>query len=288
MSNNILTIKYLIDFLNDHAQIKIDKKQYLIDSYPILKIDGLITYTNLLTSLLISQKNAQYEINNTTFKVSVGEDLISQTLVSIDKYIRTYISDDTKRKKYINYISSLNSSEPTEPTNESILVLTHYFGINLLLYNSQTQIIKCYYYDNYLDRSKPFVVVKLSKEENSPNMFYELVFSQNKLSFDHSHPIIMELISNAFIVGLEQNKKLEYLENLKTSECVDGLKKNTDSNSEITAPDSEVSDIAAIQPIKNLGLDEMVIKDVIKLKMIPIWILDLLKEVETTNYNIIN
>ena len=44
-----LTIKYLINLLNNNVKLKVNRHKYLIDSYPTLKINSTISYYNLLT-----------------------------------------------------------------------------------------------------------------------------------------------------------------------------------------------------------------------------------------------
>jgi hypothetical protein len=244
--NKQLTIKYLIDLLNDHATIQIDRKKYLIDSYPILKINNVISYNNLLTGLLIAYKNIKYDINNETLRVSLDDDIIKNSKIEIEKFIRNSSIDLSKKKKYINFIISNNN-----PVNDSILVLTYYFGINLIIYHTESQISKCYYYDNFLDRDLPFIIIKETKDSNSANSYYELVFSQNKYLFEFNHPMICELMQHTFIVGLEQNKKLEYLNNCKVSDILE---------------------------------DNLQKKEVVKLKLIPKRFLRILREYQNSNY----
>lgn len=219
MTNQQLSIRYLIDILNTSTQLNVNKRKYLIDSYPILKLNSNLNYYNLLCALLIASKNINYKIDNMTFKISINEQIISDHFIHIDSFIRTSSIDPTHKKKYINYINTHNNIlDDTIPTNDSILLLTLYFGINLLIYNTQTQTIKYYYYDNIVNINLPYIIIKESKEQQTININYELIFSQNKFIFEHNHPIIAELIKDAFIVGLEPNKKLEYeeLNNVKT------------------------------------------------------------------------
>ena len=211
MDNN-LSILYLIELLNEQTSIKIDKKKYLIDSYPTVKFKFGLTYDNLLISLLYACKNIQEEIINTSLDVSISDEKIKYYKNDICKFIKNSTIELGKQKKYISYINSINNLN--NPTNESILILTYYFGINLIIYNNESQIIKCYYYENKLIKEQPFILIKETKDINSPNFYYELIFSQNKYIFDINHPIIIELLNlNIFIIGLEQNKKLEYQDN---------------------------------------------------------------------------
>ena len=231
--NTHLTIKYLIDLLNDHTNLKINKKIYLIDSYPTSKI-GNISFDNLLIALLFSFKNINYLVDNSNFQILIESNTLNSTKLELDKFTRNSTFEISKQKKLINYIqSSIKSDIPLIPTNDSIILLTYYFGINLFLYNSESQTIKCFYYDDKLDRELPFIIIKETKDLNSPNLYYELVFSQNKYIFDFSHPIINELINNAIIIGLEQNKKLEYLEQLKGSENDNGFEEIINNNKSI-------------------------------------------------------
>ncbi len=247
----MLSIKYLINLLNDHKDIQVDRNQYFVDSYPTLKIESNISYNNLLTCLLIAYKNVSYNINSLTYKISINDDVIKEYKQIIQKYIIESSFDQTKKKKYI--ANHLNQNDD-KPTNDSILVLTNYFGINLLIYSSDSQIIKCYYYDNYMDRDQPFIILKETKDNNSPELYYEIVFSQNKFIFEYSHPIVIELLPKSIIIGLEPNKQLEYLE------------QNIDAfNDQIINKNPEI----------------------IKLKMIPSRILKLLQEYQTMNFNFI-
>ena len=208
-----LTIKYLINLLNNNTVLKVVRHKYLIDSYPTLKINSLITYSNLLMTLLIAYKNINYTINNTTLEISVDNSILLEYLHSIEKFLINSSIEQNRKKKYINYIHSQSTqSLSTNPTNDSILILCNYFGINLLIYNNETQTIKFFYYDNQVNIKLPYIIVKETKNTLSSNLFYELVFSQNKFIFDNNHPLVMELVPLAFIIGFEQNKKLEYLE----------------------------------------------------------------------------
>jgi hypothetical protein len=257
IQNTNLTIKYLINLLNDHTDLKIDKKKYFIDSYPVLKIGNIISYDNLLTALLFSCKNIQHEISNQTLEISINPHIIKSYKLKIDEFIRNSSIDQSKQKKYINYIHNITNNQTIQiPPNDSILVLSYYFGINLIIYNTDSQIVKCYYYDDKLDRELPFILIKETKNNDSPNLYYELVFSQNKYIFDYSHPIIIELLPNAFIVGLEHNKKLEYVEIQK------------------------VSDVLNITD----DFEKIDMEKTIKLKLIPNKILRLIDELNTTNF----
>jgi len=208
-----LTIKYLINLLNNNTVLKVVRHKYLIDSYPTLKINSLITYSNLLMTLLIAYKNTNYTIDNTTLEISVDNSILLEYLHNIEEFIKCSSIEQNKKKKYINYIHSQSTqSLSTNPTNDSILILCSYFGINLLVYNNETQTIKFFYYDNQVNIKLSYIIVKETKDTLSSNLFYELVFSQNKFIFDNNHPLVMELVPLAFIIGFEQNKKLEYLE----------------------------------------------------------------------------
>ena len=208
-----LTIKYLINLLNNNTKIAISRHKYLIDSYPTLKINSTISYYNLLTTLLIAYKNINYQIDNSTLEISLNETILDEYFKNIEEFIRNSSIDQNKKKKYINYINSqTKQSTSTYPINDSILLLTYYFGINLIIYNNETQIIKYFYYDNHVNIKLPYILIKETKNSQTTNIYYELIFSQNKFIFDNNHPLIIELIPNAFIIGFEQNKKLEYLE----------------------------------------------------------------------------
>lgn len=249
-----LTIKYLINLLNDHTDIKINRHTYLIDSYPTLKIDNIISYDNLLTALMIAYCDAQYKINESNLKIYVDENIIKNEKHKIQDKIYNSPMEQGKKKKMINFIVSQTNNNAIA-TNESILALTYYFGINLIIYNSKSQTIKCYYYENMMDREQPFIVIKETKDNNSPNLYYELVFTQNKFIFEFSHPIITELMPNAFIIGMEQNKKLEYL------------------NTSLYEPNEHDKFESA-----KIG------DDVVQLKLIPTHIIKLIEKLNTINF----
>jgi hypothetical protein len=221
-----LTIKYIIDLLNVQNELKIERKKYLIDLYPTLKINYNITYYNLLSALLIACKNTNYKIDNTTLKISLLND-IEEYFKIIEEFIRTSSIDTYKKKKYIQYLSMNNKDTSIQPTNDIILILTHYFGINLIIYNTETQIIKLYYYDNLINTKLPYIILKETKELNTIKYYYEIIFSQNKYIFDNTHPLIIELIHKAIIVGFEQNKKLELIELRNINEDLTEIQINT-------------------------------------------------------------
>jgi len=211
-TNDKLTIDYIINLLNNNTKLKIDRHKYLIDSYPTLKINSTISYYNLLSTLLIAYKNINYQIDNISLEISVYETVLDEYFKNIEEFIRNSSIDQARKKKYINYIFTQNTQDKsTPPNNDSILILTYYFGINLIIYNSESQTIKYYYYDNNNNIKLPYIIIKETKNIHAVNFYYELIFSQNKFIFDNNHPLIVELIPNAFIIGFEQNKKLEYL-----------------------------------------------------------------------------
>jgi hypothetical protein len=246
--SNGLTIKYLINLLNDQISLKINRHQYLIDSFPTLKVKSNLTFNNILSCLMIAYKNITYNIDESNLRISIRSDIIkTEKNLIIDK-IRFSAFDSIKKKKYIDNINTI-----IYPLNESILILTYYYGLNLLIYNTESQTIKCLYWDNMLDKDLPFVILKETKEINSPDFYYEIVFSQDKFIFDYSHPIIKEMINIAFIVGLEQNKKLKYLELEKVSNVMKEI--NTNTNTE----------------------------EIVKLKLIPEKILKLIEKFQTMN-----
>lgn len=262
--SNILTIKYLIDFLNEKKDIKIDKKKYIIDSYSSLKINSNITYDNLITILLISCKNTKYIVDD-NYKISCSDNDIKKIKQDIYDYVFNSSIESAKKKKYTSFITSSfsKSSDDIYPINESILILTYFFCINLLIYNTESQITKCYYYNDHLDNELPFVIIKESKDTNTANLYYELIFSQDKFIFDIKHPIVMELINDAFIIGFEPNKKLEYLQS--SADHLDNLD-NLDENNVNYLSDKYFSEMSESD------------KPIIKLKMIPEKILNFLEE----------
>lgn len=226
MNSTPLTIKYLIDFLNDKETIKINRIPYLIDSYTSLKIGNTQTFNHLLTGILISCKNIKYKIDN-NLAISLDENTLNTTKKDIVKKIVESNMDQFKKRKNIAYI---NCNSNTLPNNESILTLAYCFDINLIIYNHQSQIIKCYYYDNCLDKNLPFVLFREVKSNNSSDIYYELVFSNNKFIFDFQHPIITELIPNLIIVGFDNNKKLEF-NNIDETKLTLGLPEHKLNNS---------------------------------------------------------
>lgn len=223
-----LTIKYLINLLNDQTSLTFTKMNYLIDSYPTLKLDSIISYDTLLSGIMIAYRNTPYKLNNENFKIFIDEEIVKQEKQKIEKFIFGSTIESGKKKKYISYITSqANTNAP--PLNENILVLTYYYGINLIVYNVDTQTTKCFYYDNYLDRDLPFIIIKETKDQNSPNQYYEILFSQNQYIFNFLHPIINELLQSAFIIGLEQNKRLEYLP-IETKNDISSVKSDSNEN----------------------------------------------------------
>lgn len=248
--SNSLTIKYLINLLNDQTNLQFNRHQYLIDSFPTLKIESNLTYDNLLVCLMIAYKNISYSIDEMDLHIRVNPEITKNEKNIIKEKIRCSTLESVKKIKYIETINTI-----INPTNESIVVLTYYFELNLLIYNSISQTIKCFYWDDLLDKDLPFIIIKESKELNSPNLYYEIVFSQNKFIFDYLHPIVQEMINVAFIIGLEQNKKLNYVETEKISD-------NDFKQSEILINS----------------------KQIITLKLIPKKILKIINEFQTMNF----
>jgi hypothetical protein len=255
--NTQLTIKYLINLLNDQKSIEITKTNYLIDSYPTLKLDSVVSYDTLLSGIMTAYKKASYKLNENNFKIYIDEESLKGEKQQIEKFIFNSTIDSGKKKKYIAYINS-QSLTSSLPQNENILVLTYYYGINLLIYNEETQTTKCFYYDNYLDSELPFIIIKETKDVNSPNQFYEILFSQNQYIFNYSHPIVSELLPTAFIIGLEQNKQLEYLPVEKKNDQIQNGFDDYHSN-----------------------------KKQIVLKSIPSYVNKLILEQQTTNYKLL-
>jgi len=268
MSNNGLTIKYLINLLNDQTDLKINKQKYFIDSYPTLKIGTHITCDTLLSSLLIAYKNIQYNVDDVNYRINVDTDILKNEKSLIQKTLFDSNIELGKKRKLIGLFNNL-----TTPTNEFILVLTLHFGINVLLYQTETQTTKCFYWDNCLDRDLPFVVIKETKESDSPNYYYELVFSQNKFIFEFTHPVITELMPISFIIGLEHNKQLEYL---KCDKVADIILDNINEENMDTLSEENYSDNVSIFSEKK-----------IKLKMIPLETLKLIDELQTMNFDIL-
>ena len=281
-----LTIKYLINLLNDQKNLTFDKINYLIDSYPTIKLDSIISYDLLLSGIMIAYKNISYKLNNTNFKVFLDDEIIKLEKQKIEKFIFNSTIESGKKKKYLTYITSQTATN-SSPLNENILLLTYYYGINLIIYNSDTQTTKCFYYDNYLDRDLPFIVIKEVKDQNSPNLFYEISFSQNQYIFNYNHPIIAELIPNAFIIGLEQNKRLEYLP-FETKNNLISESNNNETNNELNntiESNNELNNTIESNDIIKSGFQEFIsCKKEIILKPIPHNINKLINELQTTNY----
>jgi hypothetical protein len=261
-----LTIKYLIKLLNDHTNIIIEKKTYIVDSFQVLKLNSIVSYDSLLFALLIAYKNIKYKIND-DFKIYVDQDVVKNEKVNIQKKLFESSIDIGKKKKEINFIIN-QSNNNAQATNESILMLSFYFGINIILYSSESKTIKCFYYDNLMDRNQPFVIIKETKFSDSPDLYYEIICSQNKFIFEFTDPMIMELVPNAFIVGLEQNKKLEYLEDSKISEIYE---------------DQNIQDDKYIK----LSFDDIVNDRTtnVKLKLIPTHVINIIDDLRTMNFD---
>ena len=194
--NNNLTIKYLINMLNEHVELNINRQVLLIDSYSSIKFNYDINIDILLYILLIAYKNIKYSIDQSNYKIIIDKEILEKTKLDIIKYLSKSIDIIIKKSKDIIFSNNII-------TNEIILILTYYFNINLIIYNSQSQISKCYYYENILDKELPFIIIK------ELNNNYELLVSNNKYIFEFNHPIINELINNIYIVGFDKNKKLE-------------------------------------------------------------------------------
>lgn len=99
MNSTPLTIKYLIDFLNDKETIEISRIPYLIDSYTSLKIGNIQTFNHLLTGLLIACKNIKYKIDN-NLAISLDENTLNTTKKDIVKKIMESNMDRLKKEKY--------------------------------------------------------------------------------------------------------------------------------------------------------------------------------------------
>ena len=122
--SNGLTIKYLINLLNDQTSLKINRQQYLIDSFPTLKVKSNLTYDNILACLMIAYQNVSYNINETDLRIDIGFDLIKAEKNILKEKIRNSAFDPAKKKKYIDAISTL-----VNPTNERCLtkvILKHF------------------------------------------------------------------------------------------------------------------------------------------------------------------
>ena len=112
---------------------------------------------------MIAYKNIKYKIDEDTLKIIIDDVVIKTEKQNIQKTIYDSSIESSKKKKFINHIISQTNKEE-QASNENILILTYYFGVNLIIYNSVSQIIKCYYYDNFLDKEQPFIVIKETKE----------------------------------------------------------------------------------------------------------------------------
>lgn len=203
MNNTALSIKYLINLFDDTSNQQINsnnnliiENKLLVDSYQSIMIDDIITFDHLIKMIVIAYSN----------QLSVTDDKIKQIKKNIrNKIMKTEI-DIGKKKKYI---TSLDTS--TDVTNELILLLSYYFDINIILYNPFTKLSKCFYFDNFMDKDLPFIIIKEMKNLISTKNHYELIKNQHEFIFSYNDLLIQELIKGIFIIGIEPGKKLEYL-----------------------------------------------------------------------------
>lgn len=203
INDNKLTINTLIKLLNKEENLCIERKKYIIDTYPSIKFNYELDIDIIIYILIIGYNNIKYSIDNTTYKILIDYKLVKETKDKIIEIIK-YISVEFSIKKKIISILLHNEKINQNILNETFLIFSVYFNINIIVYNVNSQISKCYYYDNYLDIDLPFIILK----ENS---YYELVYIDNKTTFDYNHQIIKDLIEEIYIIGFEKNKKLKYL-----------------------------------------------------------------------------
>ena len=178
---NKLDINYLIELLNENKQIYINRQELIIDKLDTLKLDTdcYKSFNTILKYIII--------VNNINTDINI---IIS----NINKYICEMPIDLKIKKKYQNSLNFIS--------DDSINILSNYFYINIILYNEKTQVKKLYYYDNYLDRELPFIIIK---ETN----IYELVIDSNRNKyFKFNNKVISELFINIDTY----NKQLKYLE----------------------------------------------------------------------------
>jgi hypothetical protein len=254
--SNELSVDFLINLLNNRVNLQINRLKFLIDSFPTLKLTFGLTYDNLLSALAIAYNKTPYVVNETDFRISISEDALKSYKQNIIKFLFDSGIDQNKKKKYIGFIQTSNQN--VSITNENILVLTYFFGINLIVYNNMSQTTKLYYWSNYFDDDVPFIICKEMSDTNSPNKYFEIVFVKDTFMFNYSHPIITELMPTAFIVGLEHNKKLEYSSN--------------------TNPISQISNIDSCDIATNNT------KPTIKLKLIKLSTLEFINNLFSTNF----
>lgn len=219
-NDDILNIQILIKLLNEHDNIYFEKKKYLIDSYPSLKFDYNINIDILIYILLIANNNIIYTYNNISseispLKVNINNKIINDTKDKIIEVIKNISIDNNIKKNILSLLYYNKDAELNDNIyDNTILFLTAYFNINLIIYNTDNQIIKCYYFDKYLDKNLPFVILK------EINGNYNLLFIDNKYVFNFTHPLITDIINELCIISFDNNKKLEYLNNRVISDII--------------------------------------------------------------------
>lgn len=306
-----LTVRYLIDLLNPQINVQITKYTYLIDYYQTLKINNLNSYNNLLFGLLIASKKNKYNIDQNNFEINVDDKILANAKIQMQTFINeSQTIDSSKKKKYISFMINQNQNlmqntthEIYLPPNDHILILTHFFCINLIIYNSYSQIIKCYYYDQYLNRDLPFVILKETKQQNSTDVYIELVFSENKYTFEFEHQLVEELMSNAIIVGFEQNKQLIYstcdsfaICDVDKSNDKPNEETNNNCNEVINEETNEEPNDNLIETANEITEEQIILENeigifksdlpTVKIRPIPKRITTLLNKIQTTNYKI--
>ena len=99
-----LNISYIINILNEKKVFTLDRNQYLIDSFPTLKIDSNISYDSLLSAILIAYSKIDYSIND-KLEISIDQEILKKKKNIIKDYIFNSTVDINKRKKFIKLIN---------------------------------------------------------------------------------------------------------------------------------------------------------------------------------------
>lgn len=198
-----LTIKYLIDLLNDHQVDNRCDYKLIVDTYQSLVFGNSISFDNMIKMLMVACEDCDNNITDVQLK---------NEKQNIRNKIFNSPIEISRKKKYISLIeSNSNTQILADINNELIILLTYYFDINLIIYNPYTKLSKCFYFDNFLDKDLPFIIIKEMKALVTTKSYHELVTNQKKYTFSYIDPIIDELIKKSFIIGLDHGKQLQYL-----------------------------------------------------------------------------
>lgn len=193
--NNQLTLTYLISYILEEDKISIEKKKYLIESYPSLRLNYPINFDIFILIILIATKKYEYNFSD-DYNVIINNDIINKTKENILDYIKNINNLLINKQKIESLIktNTLNSNV--------ILILSKYYNINILIFNLNSKITKCFYYDDYCNTNNPFIVIRESN-------ILELLLLNNKYLFNYSHPIIVE-ISDVIYTPHFNNLKKEF------------------------------------------------------------------------------